>query len=76
MAFCKSKLSENKYCLQRSDGTSVPMWIHAVNAKARALFKAQNIQSRQVDGEGDDAEDAPMTAVSNLESKFAAAASM
>ena len=50
------------------------MWIHAVNAKARALFKAQNIQSRQVDGEGDDAEDAPMTAVSNLESKFAAAA--
>lgn len=56
--------AQNKYCLQRSDGAPVPMWIHAVNAKARALFKAQNIQSRQVDGEGDEVEDAPMERIS------------
>ena len=56
------------------DGAQVQMWIHAVNAKARALFKNQNIQSRQVDAEGEEADkDVPMTGVS-LEDKFKAAA--
>ena len=64
----------NKLCLKRLDGAQVQMWIHAVNAKARAMFKNQNIQSRQVDAEGEEADkDVPMTGVS-LEDKFKAAA--
>eukprot|EP00438_Fugacium_kawagutii_P010859 Skav216243 [mRNA] locus=scaffold20:18896:20062:- [translate_table: standard] len=46
--------NKNKYKLMRQDGMAVPIWIHAVNAKARELFKSKNIAFRRADGEGED----------------------
>eukprot|EP00435_Cladocopium_sp_Y103_P057287 s1703_g19.t1 len=45
---------QNKYRLQRQDGLALPMWVHAVNSRARELFKAKNITHRNTDGEGED----------------------
>lgn len=55
MVSSKQCPKQNKFCLQRADGSLVLMWIHAVNATARSLFKAQNIASRHVDAEGEEA---------------------
>lgn len=43
------------------------MYIHAINAKSRDLFKLQNIAVRQVDGEGDEQEDVLMKGASLIE---------
>ena len=67
---------QNKYCLERADGASVPMFVHALNSKARELFKAQNLAVRRVDAEGEELDDnAPVpVAPMSLEDKFSAAA--
>ena len=72
----KESPKHNRLSLQRADGLFVPMYIHAINAKARSLFKQSNLSSRRVDGEGEEHEDAAMPAVPpvSLEQKFQAAA--
>lgn len=54
----------------------MPMYIHAINAKARGLFKQSNLSPRPVDGEGEEQEDIAMPPVPpvSLEQKFQAAA--
>ena len=44
----------NKYKLERHNGMNVPMWVHAVNSRARQMFKSKNISFRNTDGEGED----------------------
>eukprot|EP00435_Cladocopium_sp_Y103_P066693 s395_g29.t1 len=75
MVSSKQCPKQNKLCLQRTDGSMVPMLIHASNAKARSLFKDQNMSNRQVDVEGEETQtsDVSMPAAS-LEARFKEAA--
>ena len=65
---------KNKYRLLRQDGLAMVLWIHAVNCKARELFKAKNVQFRQADAEGEDVEMAAAEAV-DVQTKLKSASS-
>jgi len=48
---------------------AVPLWIHAVNSKARELFKAKSIGFRNADAEGEDF-DMGQPEVGNVQSRI------
>ena len=67
--------NKNKYKLMRQDGLAVPLWIHAVNSKARELFKAKSINFRSADAEGEDVDmGQPDPQVGNVQTRIQQAA--
>ena len=67
--------NKNKYKLMRQDGLAVPLWIHAVNSKARELFKAKSINFRSADTEGEDVDmGQPEPQVGNVQTRIQQAA--